>query len=153
MKFKNGITQKPMTYADFEMVSANEKRILLRYIGALWDDVYYEAIQMAYDTIDASKVSEDPIAMLSKIVMHIGFSIQLKAIRTYADLTVKTKAGKTITRRFNMVSTNEELMNILDYFFANGCKGIAPEFATHFACFYASWKQNQNQKTFLAKSY
>lgn len=142
MEFKNGTTKKPMTYADFEMVSASEKRILLRYTGDLWDDVFYEVAQMVYGATTLSNLSE-PENIVSKIIMHIGFNVQLKAVRPYADLTVKTRTGQIIAQRFCMVSTNEELINILDHFFSDGCKGVLPEFADHFSHFYFSWRQSK----------
>lgn len=142
MEFKNGTTKKPMTYADFEMVSANDKRILLRYIGDLWDDVFFEAAQMVYGVTTFSDFSE-PEGIISRITMHIGFNVQLKAVRPYADLTVKTKTGQIVVQRFCMVSTDEELINILDRFFSDGCKGVLPEFSEHFIRFYSFWRQSK----------
>lgn len=147
MEFKNGTTKKPMTYADLEMVSANDKRILLRYIGDLWDDVFFEAAQMVYGVATFSDFSE-PEDIISRITMYIGFNVQLKAVRPYADLTVKTKTGQIVAQRFCMVSTDEELINILDHFFSDGCKGVLPEFAEHFIRFYSFWRQLKNKKLF-----
>lgn len=139
MEFKNGTTKKPLTYADFEMVSADNKRILLRYVGNLWDDVFFEASQMVLDTTPSLENNYE--MLISKTILHIGFSIQLNAVRPYADLRIKTRTGKTLLRRYALSSTDTELANILDRFFEEGCQGILPEFASHFTRFYMSWRQ------------
>lgn len=150
MIFKNGVTNEPVLAADFDMVSTDNKRVVLKYNGKLWDDVLFEAMRMACEVINSPTIGMDSFeSVVADISMCIGFSIQLASIRTYADLSVTTTLGKNAKRRFLVYGETEEVVNILTRFFAEGCQGICPSFADHFAAFFAAWQASEkNQKLF-----
>jgi len=88
-------------------------------------------------------------SVVADISMCVGFSIQLASIRTYADLSVTTTSGKIAKRRFLVYGETEEVVNILTRFFSEGCQGVYPSFADHFAAFFAAWRSSEkNQKLF-----
>lgn len=154
MIFKNGVTNEPVLAADFDMVSVDNKRVVLKYRGKLWDDVLFEAMRMACEVIsDPTMDMESFDNIVADISMCIGFSIQLASIRTYADLSVMTTSGKHRKRRFLVYGETEEVVNILTRFFSEGSQGVLPSFADHFAAFFAAWRSSEKNKNYFANSY
>lgn len=147
MIFKNGVTNEPVLAADFDMVSTDNKRIVLKYNGKLWDDVLFEAMRMACGVINNPVMDMDNIeSVVADISMCIGFSIQLASIRTYADLSITTTSGSNAKRRFLVYGETEEVVNILTRFFSEGCQGVLPSFADHFAAFFAAWRSSEKKQ-------
>ena len=145
MIFKNGVTNEPILAADFDMVSTDSKRIVLKYNGKLWDDVLFEAMRMACEVINTPMDMENFESVVSNVSMSVGFSIQLSAIRTYADLSVVTASGRTVKRRFIVYGETEEVVNILTRFFSEGSQGVLPSFTDHFAAFFAAWRSSEKK--------
>lgn len=145
MIIKNGVTDEPIMAADLDMVSLNPKRIVCRYLGKHWDDVLYEAMKLAIESGAASDIYTNQYEeVVSDLDVHIGFSIQTKAIHPYADLHVTTAEGVHLVRRYYLKATDDVVRCILDDFFAKGCQGILPSFREHFTRFYALWKSSKN---------
>lgn len=145
MIFKNGVTNEPVMVADLDMVSADTKRVVLRYNGKLWDDVLFEAMKMACERDAVSVCTDRYEDLVSDTILHIGFNIQLASVRPYADLSVKTTSGALLKKRFILYGETEEVVNILNRFFAEGCQGVSPSFADHFARYYAAWQSSQKK--------
>lgn len=154
MIFKNGVTNEPVLAADFDMVSTDNKRIVLKYNGKLWDDVLFEAMRMACEVINNPAMDMDSFEkVVADISMCVGFSIQLASIRTYADISVTTTSGSVAKKRFLVYGETEEVVNILTRFFSEGCQGVLPSFADHFAAFFVTWRSSEKNKNYFANSY
>ena len=147
MMLKNGVTETSLTVDKLDMISLNKRRIVLRYVGCVWDDVLYEAMQAVLDETDPATF--DPEAdfgsMIADISLFIGFNIQTDWIGTYADISVQMLNGITVNRRCVLHTHAEEIENVLNRFFDDGCPGVLPSFANHFKNFYLTWKSSSKK--------
>lgn len=144
MIINNGMRDEQISVFDLDTVSVNPKRFVFRYQKSLWDDVLYEAVRMALASGTVPNIYTDVYEeIVSDTKLYIGFHIQKKYVRTYADLLVTTVSGESVSKRFPVSASTEEITNILDHIIANNCPGVASEFAKHFTSMYLTWKNNE----------
>jgi len=142
MIINNGMRDEPISAVDLDTISVNPKRFVFKCHKKLWDDVLYEAVQLALASGTVPNIYTDVYEeIVSDAELHIGFHIQKKYVRPYADLFVTTVSGESVSKRFPVSAKNEEIANILDHVIANNCHGVSPEFAEYFISMYLTWKK------------
>lgn len=141
MNVRNGCEQKRVTSADFRMVSADPRRIVLPYSGELWGDIYVEAqklilLQKGY-ALDFGMWRYD--AMVKNLAVEVFFNVQKKVVHTTAYLHIDTMDGDHVDGRILLTMDAAEVKSILDIFFSVG-NGVDDEFLSYYADAYATWK-------------
>ena len=153
MQLKNGVSNYKLSMNDLCMKSVKKDRIVFHFVGNIWDDILYEAMNLAISNIPLQPEQFYQNILYEDVVhgvdVYIGFNIQKKYIHIYCDLIVDIGSGEACKKRFPCYFKNEcevksEVEHILESYFDKGCDGLFTDFANFFKKMYSSYKEYKN---------
>ncbi len=146
MYINNGSHNLPATLDHIYLVSVDPMRIILPYTGEWYGDICLGAL----DVVWAQKGCDLDYGQwrFSEIIadadMDIYFNVQSKVVHTTAHFTITTVDGDYIKGSIPITMTQDEIITILDAFFATD-GSMDAEMRFHYRDAYLDWKEKLKQ--------